>query len=67
MQFHNGHNCGICSSVCPYGLKHFKGNPTGSQFLVMYLNYNDSVAMDVASSSIDMDGLQTKRRSTDIP
>lgn len=20
-QFHNGHNCGICSSVCPYGLK----------------------------------------------
>lgn len=21
-QFHNGHNCGICSSVCPYGLKH---------------------------------------------
>jgi len=21
IQFHNGHNCGICSSVCPYGLK----------------------------------------------
>ena len=21
-QFHKGHNCGICSSVCPYGLKH---------------------------------------------
>jgi len=21
-QFNNGHNCGICSSVCPYGLKH---------------------------------------------
>ena len=20
-QFHNGHNCGICSAVCPYGLK----------------------------------------------
>jgi len=20
-QFHNGHNCGICSSVCPYGSK----------------------------------------------
>jgi epoxyqueuosine reductase len=20
-QFHKGHNCGICSSVCPYGLK----------------------------------------------
>ncbi len=22
IQFHNGHNCGICSSVCPYGLKY---------------------------------------------
>jgi epoxyqueuosine reductase len=22
LEFHNGHNCGICSSVCPYGLKH---------------------------------------------
>jgi epoxyqueuosine reductase QueG len=22
MEFHNGHNCGICSSACPYGLKH---------------------------------------------
>lgn len=21
MQFHNGHNCGICSAVCPYGLR----------------------------------------------
>ncbi len=21
MHFHKGHNCGICSSVCPYGLK----------------------------------------------
>ena len=20
-QYHNGHNCGICSAVCPYGLK----------------------------------------------
>lgn len=20
-QFHNGHNCGICSAVCPYGIK----------------------------------------------
>jgi epoxyqueuosine reductase QueG len=20
-QFHNGHNCGICSAVCPYGSK----------------------------------------------
>ena len=26
MKFHNGHNCGICSSVCPYGLKHFGHN-----------------------------------------
>jgi epoxyqueuosine reductase QueG len=23
-QFHNGHNCGICSAVCPYGLKILK-------------------------------------------
>jgi epoxyqueuosine reductase QueG len=23
-QFHKGHNCGICSAVCPYGLKVFK-------------------------------------------
>jgi epoxyqueuosine reductase QueG len=23
-QFHKGHNCGICSSVCPYGLKVLK-------------------------------------------
>lgn len=23
-QYHNGHNCGICSSVCPYGLKYLK-------------------------------------------
>ena len=23
-QFHQGHNCGICSSVCPYGLKVLK-------------------------------------------
>jgi epoxyqueuosine reductase QueG len=22
LEFHNGHNCGICTSVCPYGLKH---------------------------------------------
>ena len=21
-KFHKGHNCGICASVCPYGLKH---------------------------------------------
>lgn len=21
MQFHHGHNCGICAAVCPYGLK----------------------------------------------
>ena len=23
-QFHKGHNCGICSAVCPYGLKQLK-------------------------------------------
>jgi len=23
-QYHGGHNCGICSSVCPYGLKSLK-------------------------------------------
>lgn len=23
-EFHKGHNCGICSAVCPYGVKHFK-------------------------------------------
>lgn len=23
-EFHQGHNCGICSAVCPYGLKIFK-------------------------------------------
>lgn len=23
-QYHNGHNCGICSAVCPYGLKKLK-------------------------------------------
>ena len=23
-RFHNGHNCGICSAVCPYGLKVLK-------------------------------------------
>jgi epoxyqueuosine reductase QueG len=21
MQFHNGHNCGICAAVCPYGIR----------------------------------------------
>lgn len=25
-QFHKGHNCGICSAVCPYGLKVLKKN-----------------------------------------
>lgn len=25
-QYHNGHNCGICSAVCPYGLKVLKKN-----------------------------------------
>ena len=24
LQYHNGHNCGICSAVCPYGLKVLK-------------------------------------------
>lgn len=24
--YHNGHNCGICSAVCPYGLKTLKRN-----------------------------------------
>jgi epoxyqueuosine reductase QueG len=23
-QYHKGHNCGICSAVCPYGLKVLK-------------------------------------------
>jgi epoxyqueuosine reductase QueG len=23
-QYHKGHNCGICSAVCPYGLKALK-------------------------------------------
>ena len=26
-QYHNGHNCGICSAVCPYGLKILKRRP----------------------------------------
>jgi epoxyqueuosine reductase QueG len=26
-QYHKGHNCGICSAVCPYGLKRLKGKP----------------------------------------
>ena len=25
-QYHGGHNCGICSAVCPYGLKTLKRN-----------------------------------------
>jgi epoxyqueuosine reductase QueG len=33
-QFHKGHNCGICSAVCPYGLKvlkkKFDKTPLGS-------------------------------------
>ena len=28
-RFHNGHNCGICSAACPYGLKYFN-KTTGS-------------------------------------
>jgi epoxyqueuosine reductase QueG len=27
IQFHRGHNCGICSAVCPYGLKVLMGKP----------------------------------------
>jgi epoxyqueuosine reductase len=26
-EFHKGHNCGICSAVCPYGLKVLKRKP----------------------------------------
>jgi epoxyqueuosine reductase QueG len=26
-QFHKGHNCGICSAVCPYGLRVLKDKP----------------------------------------
>lgn len=26
-QYHKGHNCGICASVCPYGLKSLKAAP----------------------------------------
>jgi len=26
-QYHKGHNCGICSAVCPYGLKVLKKKP----------------------------------------
>ena len=26
-QYHNGHNCGICSAVCPYGLNTLKEQP----------------------------------------
>jgi epoxyqueuosine reductase QueG len=26
-RFHNGHNCGICSAVCPYGLKSLSNSP----------------------------------------
>jgi len=26
-QYHKGHNCGICSAVCPYGLKALKEKP----------------------------------------
>jgi len=25
LQFHRGHNCGICAAVCPYGLRLLKG------------------------------------------
>jgi len=26
-QYHKGHNCGICSAVCPYGLEVLKKKP----------------------------------------
>ncbi len=29
-RYHNGHNCGICSAVCPYGLKTFDRIKSGS-------------------------------------
>jgi epoxyqueuosine reductase QueG len=29
-QYHKGHNCGICSAVCPYGLKILKKKPEKS-------------------------------------
>ena len=29
-QYHNGHNCGICSAVCPFGLKVLKRTPPPS-------------------------------------
>jgi len=32
-QYHKGHNCGICSSVCPYGLKFLKKN-SGSTLML---------------------------------
>lgn len=28
-QYHKGHNCGICSAVCPYGLIRLKGKSVG--------------------------------------
>jgi epoxyqueuosine reductase QueG len=28
VQYHKGHNCGICSAVCPYGLKILKKKPS---------------------------------------
>jgi epoxyqueuosine reductase len=29
-QYHQGHNCGICAAVCPYGLKLLKGKSSKS-------------------------------------
>jgi epoxyqueuosine reductase len=29
-QYHQGHNCGICAAVCPYGLKVVKRTPRGA-------------------------------------
>jgi epoxyqueuosine reductase len=30
-QYHQGHNCGICSAVCPYGLKTLKKTAAGKR------------------------------------
>jgi epoxyqueuosine reductase len=34
-QYHNGHNCGICSAVCPYGLKVLEKDPDSIKDSVM--------------------------------
>ena len=32
-QYHQGHNCGICAAVCPYGLKILKANPPAAKVI----------------------------------